>query len=364
MVKSTSLGDRGSRSLSAFRIILGLFLLLTYKPTFSWIADVPQALFNPPKLSVAVLFNDFPGKGFFITLDYLLLLSLCCITAGVKARAATVTYVLLSLVGYNFHYSFGKIDHSIMLLALLSCMAFSGWGSHLSLLPDHKCRYRSTTKSLSLLSVLICFAMFTAGFEKALHWVDFDLRTNGFLSWSQAMIYMSQMHYLLSPLVSRFPPLLLELFDYAAVAFELSPLLFLLHSSRAWRCWLLLACLFHLANTLLLNLPFTAQSLVYLVFIDFTWFYKKFKPLLQQPYLRWAAAVLLLLAAGIKLILLYWQPSTDEAAINWNEVELYQGLFVWTASIVLVLKSLLTSSSQVSTEEVMPVPFVNKPSDN
>jgi hypothetical protein len=55
--------------------------------------------------------------------------------------------------------------------------------------------------------------MFTAGFDKALHWINFDLSTGGFLS-----------------------------LDATAVAFELSPFFSLLAGRAAW---LLVATCFH-----------------------------------------------------------------------------------------------------------------------
>jgi hypothetical protein len=109
--------------------------------------------------------------------------------------------------------------------------------------------------------------MFTAGFDKALHWINFDLSTGGFLSWFYSGYYILDRKLLLAPLVYRVPPQLFKILDYAAVAFELSPFFFLLAGRTAWRAWLLVAICFHLANALLLNIPFYGQVLVYLPFV-------------------------------------------------------------------------------------------------
>jgi hypothetical protein len=59
----------------------------------------------------------------------------------------------------------------------------------------------------------------------------------------------------------------LKIVDYAAAAFEVSPFLFLFAGRIGWRVWLLVAAIFHLANALLLNIPFYIHVLVYLPFI-------------------------------------------------------------------------------------------------
>src|SRR5690606_34399596 len=84
----------------------------------------------------------------------------------------------------------------------------------------------------------------------------------------------------LSSYVHLLPPLVLEAFDYVAVLIELSPIFFLLHSSKAWRIWIMLICFFHLAIVLFLNIAFSLNFFTYLIFIDFRWLYKK---LLNTP---------------------------------------------------------------------------------
>ncbi|KAA3436073.1 hypothetical protein [Rufibacter hautae] len=330
------------KALSAFRIVVGIFMLAIYVPSFSWIAGVPQALFTPPLLSLANLFPGFPGSTFFYLLDGVVLLSLVCFTIGVKARISTLVFLLSCLVGLNFNFSFGKIDHSILIYSLLLCMSFSGWGKHLAVLPDKKSRFDSPSKSLSLLSILLCFAMFSAGFEKALSWVDFDPSQNGFLGWFNDGYYTLDRHYFLANYVNYFPPLLLEIFDYTAVVFELSPLFFLLHSRKAWRLWLLIACTFHVTNTFLLNIPFIANSMVYLAFTDFTWLYEKISNLLNRFYIK-------ALATGSILLLLFMRgkeafyPSTSSVLLSPSdktELKLYLGILLWGVAIILIAKSL------------------------
>ncbi|MBC3541777.1 hypothetical protein ACFSC6_09995 [Rufibacter sediminis] len=349
------------QGLGAFRVLVGLFLLALYVPSFSWIAEAPQALFTPPLLSLATLFDGFPGFTFFFLVDCTVLLSLVCLTLGVKARASTLVFLFSCLLGLTFNFSFGKIDHSILIYALLLCMAFSGWGKHLALFPDKPSRVDSPAKSLSLLSVLLCFAMFSAGFEKAIHWIDFDLALNGFLGWFNDGYYLLDRHYLLAPYVIYFPPALLEIFDYTAVLFELSPLLFLLHSRRAWRLWLLVACIFHVTNTFLLNIPFIANVMVYLAFTDFTWLYAKLSRWLQLHSVR-------VVGTGIVILLVFMRGKeafdlsatvTLLSPTDKIEMKLYLGIFLWLIAIYLIAKSLLrqtsTSAPEPAQKAITPV---------
>ncbi len=341
VVRATALS---AESLSAFRVVVSFFLLITHTP-FNWIASAPRALFNPPVLSLANLFGGFPGRAFFMALDAVSLLSLACMAMGIRARTFTVVYLLAAIVGQSFQYSFGKIDHPIMLYALLGCMAFSGWGRHLAVLRDQPTKTGSTTRSLSLLSVLLCFAMFSAGFEKALHWVDFDLKTNGFISWFRLGYYVYDRQFLLAHLVNYFPPLLLELFDYAAVALELSPLFFLLHSRQGWRVWLLIVCAFHLFNTLLLNIAFIENTMVYLAFVDFTWLYHKLRSLVSGLVIKRVIVGGFMAVVIAKGVFIFGTVS-PLAFVTFEQLKMFwlcTGLFIWAGAITVIARSIGTA---------------------
>ncbi|HEX2532396.1 MAG TPA: hypothetical protein VHK69_01600 [Chitinophagaceae bacterium] len=299
VVSATSLDIR---SLCVFRILTGLFLLTLFPfQNFSWISESPEAFFRPPALTVAGFSGGFPGRSALVLLDLSILALTLCITLGIKARAATCGYLLLSYIGQSFHFSFGKIEHSILLLALLFCMIFSGWGRHLALVPDKERKMDDPSRSLSLLSVLICFGFFTAGFPKALHWIDFDTSTSGFAEWLYNGYYNQDRQYLLAPAGHDLPFWVFESMDYAGVLFELSPLLFLLVSRKAWRLWLFIACVFHVLNLLLLNIPFLENSIVYLAFINYRNLYFRIQDALRNRAAVAAAGVVLLVFVGLNI---------------------------------------------------------------
>ena len=262
--------DTNTESLALFRIIFGLFMLLFSTPYTAWLGSVPQAFFNPPYLSFANLVSNFPPAPFFYTLDILAVLLLGCITFGIKARFNSLAFFVVAILGNSFTYSFGKIDHSFLVLALVLCMAFSTWGTRYALLPDKPHSFDNRRLSLGVFAVLVAFGMLTAGFLKALYWIDFDPGTSGFLRWFYSGYYTLGRTELLAPFVTYVPTSFFELADYTAVFFELSGFIFLLLGRRAWRSWLLAAAAFHLINTLVLNINFNRHFLVYLAFVDFS----------------------------------------------------------------------------------------------
>ncbi len=338
VVASTNLNIE---SVCVFRIITGVVLLAVYHPTFSWIAHAPQAFFKPPFLSIAYFTSGFPRKGFLLSIDFILLFTNVLIITGFKAKTTTLLYVLCSLIGFSYQYSFGKIDHNILLYAMLFCMAFSGWGTKLAILPDKISTSHSVSRSLSLLSVLICFAFFTAGFEKALNWIDFNTSSNGFASWYYNNFYGNGRNYLLAPFIKSVPFTLLEFVDYITPAFELSPLLFLLSSGKAWRYWLLAACMFHIITTLILNITFIWNFIVYLSFIDFSRLMVIKRKRIAQLMLIISVGILgLLIVVRVNDIIHYQLSGFAFVPDAFFEANLIIALIIWMVTSFIIIKNL------------------------
>jgi hypothetical protein len=257
------------RSLGLFRIFWGMYILLFIAPSTAFVGQVPQAFYNPPILSLAFLLPGFPPYWLMLAGDLARIWLLVLITIGVKTRYCTIIFCLLTFLSENFLYSFGKINHDGLVWAVALCLAFTNWGIPYALVPDRRVNPNTATRALATAGVLVAFGMFTAGFEKALHWINFDLSTGGFLGWFYGGYFVLDRKLLLAPLVFRVPPQLFKVLDYAAVAFELSPFFFLLAGRSAWRAWLLIAIFFHLVNALLLNIAFYNNVLVYLPFVAF-----------------------------------------------------------------------------------------------
>jgi hypothetical protein len=94
------------------------------------------------------------------------------------------------------------------------------------------------------------------------------LTKGGFVKWFYSGFFSTDRQYLLAPFILLIPPQIFEIFDYFAVVFELSPLIALLAGKKWWLLWLFVASMFHLANTVLLNIPFLVHAPIYISFIS------------------------------------------------------------------------------------------------
>jgi hypothetical protein len=324
---------------SVFRIFLGMFILVIYTPNYGWLSSVPPSLYNPPLLSMARLFSGFPPAIVLQVLDLLIVLLAVCIAVGIRTRISCLAYIVIELFMSSFRYSFGKIDHTgILLLTTLFCFSFSNWGTKNAIAPDRSLSFHPYASGM--VAVLLSFAMFTAGFEKLLKWIDFDLSTSGFLFWFYHGYFNLGRQYLFADAVFDLPIWLLELMDYTAVIFELSPFLCLLAGARFWKLWLLVACTFHLANVFLLNIIFTSHLAVYCSFFLYPLIIKKNgKRFLRTLRFFYVVAVLM---GAIHIVLRLSGNGVESLLMPPNEVaRLWIDVILWIAAIVLGIFSLL-----------------------
>jgi len=334
------------RGLGALRIFSGLFLLTWLSPTVSWLGDAPPAFFDPPLLSLAFFAPGFPSAALDSLLTGITIVLTCMMTLGVYARVSTFALVLLGIAQRNFKYSFGTIDHDIMLWIFLGCMAFSGWGRTLAVRRDRPSRFESPAHAGAIAATALAFGFFSAGFDKALVWVDFDLTTSGFLSWFYPGYFVLARQHLLAPLVFSFPAWMLESIDYGAVAFELSGFVWLLLGPTCWRAWLFTAGVFHLSNVLMLNIPFDLHLLAFLAFADLSRVQATLTRWLVPVPARIAAAVLfgaLVIEAGVS----HWSPVWVVAAgpdlERSTTLGLYASVVFWIVGLTVLGRSVLVS---------------------
>ncbi|MAT06298.1 MAG: hypothetical protein CL424_14770 [Acidimicrobiaceae bacterium] len=263
------------RSLQVVRWLVGLYLLVIEAPHYTWIDEAPTAFFDPPVFSIAHLAGAFPAEPFFLVLDLVGIAAIVLMTVGVRTRAATIVVVVCRLIGTSFLFSFGKIDHTIMLTVFLALMAYCEWGRQplrtSGAARDVACATAARSqRARSLYAVVLAFGFLTAGLPKLLKWVDGDTSTSGFLSWYYEGVLDLRRDGMLADLVPGIPATLLELVDVAAVGVEVVGFLALLLGRLWWRSFLLLVSMLHLANVLVLNIEFSAQAITYLAFADLT----------------------------------------------------------------------------------------------
>jgi hypothetical protein len=331
--------------LGVLRVITGLYVLGFSAPYLSWVNGAPPAFYNPPLLSLGRLLPSFPPAWVTWSMDVVQLLAYAALALGIRARRTTLLLFGVGLLRQNVAYSFGKIDHDIMLYLLLGCMAFSGWGKRLALVPDAPSRWDAPDKALALLAVCFAFAMSSVGLQKGLNWLDFDTSTSGFLSWFVQGYFEYDRNALLAPHVLDMPPFALELVDYAGVVFESSCLFMLLRGRVAWRGWLVCACVFHLMNTLTLNIPFLENLLIYLAFVDFSAVERTLSRWGQRAYLRRLAVVAV---ASLPLLHLALRAAGRGSAFMFvidkrrdSHVVLYAALACWSVALCMTLLELV-----------------------
>lgn len=123
---------------SGYRVLFGLFTLIIYLPSFGWVGEVPDALFDPPPLSLLGVLKTYPTTALARTLDLLLVVAAVGLTLGVRARISALLLAFLFIVSSNLQFSFGKIDHHSLYPLALCCFAFSNWGCSRALYPDRR----------------------------------------------------------------------------------------------------------------------------------------------------------------------------------------------------------------------------------
>lgn len=277
------------RSLAMVRVIFGVFTLLINPLSVGWLAGMPRALFNPQPMSIANWFPSFPSAATAAVIDGLLVVTAACILLGIRTRLAAPLHALLLILGAGFQYAFGKIDHGMMFPVFLLLLSRTDWGTVFALLPDAPRGGTANRTAPAFLALLLCYGFFTAGVLKAAFWCDFDPDTGGFLQWFYNRGFFGS-RAPLAGVVPRLPQGVFEAFDYGAVAFELAPLPMLLLGRRAWRCWILLACLFHLMTILLLDISFVTHMPVYLTFIPLDGVFRRLSERRRAgPAARWGA---------------------------------------------------------------------------
>ncbi|MCC8407466.1 hypothetical protein LJ707_00890 [Mucilaginibacter sp. UR6-1] len=279
--------------------------------------------------------------------DFTLIASIVAITLGIKPRIAVFVFIITKVGVLNYQYSFGKIDHEILLPAMLACMSFSGWGLKLALWPDRPAKFDSTTKCLSLLAVLICFGYFTAGFEKAINWINFDLSSNGSARWFYNSLYNYQRQPILAPLLKTAPFWLFKIMDFTGVLFELMPFAALLYSRKAWQTWLLMAAGFHLINLLFFNINFIVNGIVYMAFIDYSLLYNFIKKTIALSWMRIAIIIAIIYAVGVRVVSILTFEKVGIVLLPYNiNIQLYGMLCLWTLICITILIDVLHSKKR------------------
>lgn len=262
--------------LGLYRIAFAAFALLLLTPGHSALIDfaaaatLPDAFFHPPP-GPMMLFSGFPPRLIVDAIELLLTLSLVALLLGYRTRLASLATGGFMLLGYGFAFSTGKVNHVMLFVLLPLVMAASNWGAAYSLDARRTPRSARTVHSwpLTMMALLVGFAMFTAGFSKLLGgWLD---------PATQATQHHFIKHFfirgrqdLLAPIFTSVDyPLFWEALDVATVLFEVGFLVAAFHPVTT-RLFAACAVLFHFSTMMMLNISFLVHLPVYAVFINWS----------------------------------------------------------------------------------------------
>jgi predicted DCC family thiol-disulfide oxidoreductase YuxK len=256
-----------AEGLAVSRILYASLFLVGGLPTFSWVSANPPGFFYPPPLSVAAWFTRFPDARVLYVLDISICVLLVFLLTGFKTRASSVLLTVALLIGYSFRFSFGKIDHNILLVVMPGILAFAGWDACFSIDARDRAGPRAVHAwPVTLLALLVGFGFLSAGLPKLTTWVDFDLSTQGVRSWVFNSWSMGRRRLLLPYFMTVGNGYFWETLDLMAVIFEVGFFFSLAHRT-AFRTFLFLAVMFHLMNLFMVNITFPGHIRLYAVFL-------------------------------------------------------------------------------------------------
>lgn len=253
-------------ALGVVRILYSLyFLLVLGVPNFLWVGQNPDYFFSPPKISPGILFSGFPSDTLLGILTFCIYLLLVFLLFGWRTRVVSVLLALFFFLGYTFAYSFGKIDHTVMLIVMPLFLSFAGWGEAYSIDSLNSQKSPETLAwPVGTLLLMLCFGFFTSGVLKlAGGWLDLStqaVRSHLVLNYHG----LGRQTVLGETLLSIYDIGLWEAMDYLTVVIEIAFLAAFLNHT-VLRYFVAVAVVFHLFNLLAFGIPFMGNFPVYLL---------------------------------------------------------------------------------------------------
>ena len=260
-------GDFTVQDLARFRIIVGICTLLTL-PHVDDVASYPADQFAPPPGPLMVFTSVPPDLALHLVGIATAVLAALLIL-GVHTRTVSVLLAIALMTSFGLTYSFGKIDHTVVIILVPLTMAFSSWGEALSL--DARSSSQGTGEPtaqwpLRILAFMIGLAFVTAGLAKyRTGWLD--LHTHAVQGHFLRSYFGNGRTDWLAPLFTDFRvgPVW-ELLDWFTVAMELGLVLAIV-SWRWFRIAVAVVTLFHVGILLLMNIAFHANVVGYGAFV-------------------------------------------------------------------------------------------------
>lgn len=261
--------DTINKSLPIYRVVYALFLLVIILPKYIWISDYPDTFFLP-RIGITLFFTGFPDITFFYLINFLLIVSLLSLLVGYKTFYSSIAVALLLFIGNSWQYSFGKVNHDIVIIILPLLLSASCWGKQTSTKNDIPKWY---TWPVPIFALLLGLAMLTAAMAKIFSgWLDPS--TSALTGHLVRYYFVAERETLTASfLLSQNSFYLFKVLDYSTIIIE-SAFIFTVFSLRYFRLACALACFFHLGVQLTLEISFTTNILAYALFVNWSYLYK------------------------------------------------------------------------------------------
>ncbi len=252
------------RSLAWFRIVLAAFLLVHRSvPDLRWIAGYPSA-FHDPAPGMPSLWGGFLTEPVYLIVEVALLSAIVALGFGVRTPISSVAVGGLGILANAMLFTFGKIDHTILLWLTPLLMANSGWGNECSV--DRRTGRIGSVDPVApaLVAVSLAFGFATAAAPKLLGgWLSPGTKTT-FTYLVDGVDVAGRDRFLAEPLRSTGSHWGWEVVDWATIVFEAGFAISVLWP-RWFRVGALIAMAFHVVNLLVLNISFESLYPIYLV---------------------------------------------------------------------------------------------------
>lgn len=352
---------QSSQGLSLYRIFYILFLLgFIGLNTLTWLNQNPDYLYNPPPMSIANLFSEFPSPLLLQSVYFSSLIASIFVLFGFKARLFSLILAISLIVGKTFVYSFGRIHHDIFLYIIPFFMAFTGWGDYYSLdrrkksvppaqrLPRRKdgaitknTEPKNNSWPLAFIAISLGLGYFNSGLTKILGGY---LDPNSSAVLHHAYVYYIHRDTLVAPLF-ELNKYFWESLDYLVV---ISECLFLLaiFQRKLLTLFIGLAIFFHIGNTLLFDISFIGNLPGYILFLDWSAIAKflekiKVTVIIEKliNYWTFGLVMLLTLSGGIEALTNQTRTISFYRPPYHKTIAFTLALLLWCLSVFLSKKS-------------------------
>lgn len=247
--------------LARYRMFYAASVLLLLFPTWNWVASFPRSWWAPPPGPFALLSGPPPGW-VLVACGVLLGICLGALFVGWRTRVVSWLIFLLWMFGNGVAFSWGKIDHSILLLLLPVFFAEAGWGNAHSV--DHSRGRLIEGRSWMITAYALCITlgMMTAAAAKlATGWLSPSTQAvRGHLLRNIAVEGRGELLAGTTASIEASPLWIAA--DVLTVAVEGS-LLVLLYRRSWFRAGLLVLIAFHIFVLLSFNISFLGNVIIY-----------------------------------------------------------------------------------------------------